>query len=190
MPIGWRHGRDRGHQHLRIGLLRAAQHIVTVAIFDNLAVLHHDDPVGDFCDDTKVMGDEQNAGSLALLHFLDQLQDLRLRCDIQRRGRFIRNQKRGIKNQRHGDHDPLALSARELVRIAIHHALGIRQMNGIHNLNCPRAPLAGRKACVNFQNFGDLFTDARNRVQGGHRFLKDHRHLGAAQVSQAGFAGL
>ena len=41
----------------------------------------------------------------------DQPQDLRLRRDIQRGGRLVGDQQRGLQRQRHGDHDALPLSA-------------------------------------------------------------------------------
>ena len=47
-----------------------------------------------------------------------QLQDLRLRGDVERGGRLVGDQQRRLEHQRHRDHDALALAARELVRIA------------------------------------------------------------------------
>ena len=75
------------------------------------------------------MGDEQHPGLLAALHFPHQFEDLRLRRDVERRGRLVRNQQRRIEHQRGRDHDALALAAGELMRIGVDHLLGIGQMH-------------------------------------------------------------
>ena len=41
------------------------------------------------------MGDEQHAGFGAALHFPDELEDLRLRGDVERRGRLVGDQQAG-----------------------------------------------------------------------------------------------
>ena len=51
-----------------------------------------------------------------LLQFLEELEDLRLHRDVERGGRLIRDEKIGIVGERHGDHHPLALAARQLMR--------------------------------------------------------------------------
>jgi hypothetical protein len=54
---------------------------------------------------------EQHGRALAALQVVDQMQDLRLRGDVQRGGRFIGDQQGGFQGQRHGDHGALALAA-------------------------------------------------------------------------------
>ena len=50
---------------------------------------------------------------------VQQVEDLRLHRHVQRRGRLVGHQQRGIAGQRHGDHHALAHAARQLVRIAV-----------------------------------------------------------------------
>ena len=47
----------------------------------------------------------------------EQLQDLRLHRDVERGRRLVGDQKIGAIGERHGDHHPLALPARQLVGI-------------------------------------------------------------------------
>ncbi len=49
----------------------------------------------------------------------EQLQDLRLDGDVERRRRLVGDEQAGPAGQRHGDHHPLPHPARELVRIAV-----------------------------------------------------------------------
>ena len=92
-------------------MLRRVQHPRGCAGFDDAALLHHCDSVGDLRHHAEVVGDEQHAGAAALLDVLDQPQDLHLRRDIQRGGRFISDQQRGLQRERYGDHHALPLSA-------------------------------------------------------------------------------
>ena len=83
---------------------------------DDLAVLHHRDPVGDAAHDAEVVGDEQHPHALGLLHVGEQRQDLGLDRHVERGGGLVGDQDVGAVGQRHGDHHPLALAAGELVR--------------------------------------------------------------------------
>src|SRR4051812_22416839 len=51
--------RDRGHQRLRVGMLRDAEHLRPVRDFDDLAEVHDGDSIADVLHDAHVVGDEQ-----------------------------------------------------------------------------------------------------------------------------------
>ena len=55
--------------------------------------------------------------AMPFLQFNNQLQDLRLRGDVERGGRLVGDQQRRLERERHRDHDALALAAGELVRV-------------------------------------------------------------------------
>ena len=57
------------------------------SLFDDGAMLHHHDPIGDLGDDTEIVRDEQNSRPLSNLQFADELQDLGLRGDVECRCR-------------------------------------------------------------------------------------------------------
>ncbi len=80
-------------------------------------------------DDAEVVRDEQYARVMALLQLEHELEDLRLRRHVERRGGFVGDQQHRVEHQRHRDHDALALAARELMRITGHHALGLGQQH-------------------------------------------------------------
>ena len=73
------------------------------------------------------------------LQLLEQLEDLRLGGDVERGGRLVGDDQRGLQRQRHGDHHALALAAGQLVRVAGQDALGLGQA---HVARTPR-----RRAC-------------------------------------------
>jgi hypothetical protein len=92
-------------------VLGAAQHLVTRAQFHQVAQTQHGHAVGNLGYHAKVVRDEQHARAVALLQIEHQLQDLRLRGDVQRRGGFVSDEQHRVQHQRHGDHDALTLTA-------------------------------------------------------------------------------
>ena len=113
------------------------------------------------------------------------LQDLRLRRHVERGGGLVGDQQRGIEHEGGGDHDALALAARDLVRIDVDQALGLGQVHGAHDLQHALAPVGLGKLGVDLQHLGDLVADGHDRVERRHRLLEDHGHARAAQVAQA-----
>ena len=68
-------------------------------------------------DHAEVVGDQDHRRAELALQLDDQLEDLRLDGDVERRGRLVGDQHLGIAGERHGDHGALAHAARELVRV-------------------------------------------------------------------------
>ena len=56
----------------------------------------------------------------------DQLEELGLDRHVQRRRRLVGHDQRRMAAQRHGDHHPLALAARQLVRVALERSRRVR----------------------------------------------------------------
>ena len=107
------------------GCLGCVEDLVEGGVLDDLPGVHHEDPVGDLCDDPEVVGDQDDRQIALPVEAVDQLQDLGLDRDVERGGRFIGDQHVGFERQRHGDHDALAHAAGELVRVVPHPALGV-----------------------------------------------------------------
>ena len=90
--------------------------LVAVAPLDDLAVVHHRDPVPQVADDGEVVGDEQVRHAGALLDLPEQVQHPRLGRQVQRRDRLVADDQPGVEGERAGDGDPLPLAAGELPR--------------------------------------------------------------------------
>ena len=56
----------------------------------------------------------------------EQIQNLRLNRDVQRRGWLVCDQKTWLTGESDGDHDPLEHSTRHLMRIRIEALIGFR----------------------------------------------------------------
>ena len=170
--------RDRGYQRFCVVVSRVVKNRSDRAGFNDSALLHHHDVIGDFGDDAKVVGYEQDAHAATPLDVLDQAQDLHLRRDIQRGRRLIGDQDRRFQGQRHGDHHTLPLTAGQQMRIR---SAETRRVGQIYRREqFPNA--LGRTAYVmNLQHFGDLIADAHQGIERGHWLLKDHAEATAAE---------
>ena len=113
-----------------------------LADLDDAARLHHGDAIGDLGDHAEIMGDEQHGMPVLVAQLAHELEHLRLRRHVERRGRLVGDEEGRAHGERHGDDDALALPTRKLVRIGGGDAIGIREPRvGEQGLR-PEAPLA------------------------------------------------
>ena len=115
----------RRQQRRRIGIARMVEHRIGFAFLDHRARLHDIDPVGNPAHDAEIVGDEHETHAEPLLQVAKQCQDLGLDRDIERRRRLVGDQQVRIIGDCHGDHHPLPLAARQLMRIGMEPPLGI-----------------------------------------------------------------
>ena len=150
------------------------------------AGVHDGDLVGRLRDDAEVVRDEDDGGAVLALELADQVEDLRLDGDVERRRRLVGDQDLGLEDERHRDHHALAHPAGELVRVARRAA---RRRSGSRP---PRAPRArGARAAfsetplVRLDRLDDLPADPVERVERRERVLEDHRDALAAHARGA-----
>ena len=163
-------------------MFRRLQHLRPHPLLHHLAGLHHHDAVGDVADHAEIVRDEQDGGAAFALQVGDQPQDLRLRGDVERGRRLVRDQQDRVEQQRARDDDALRLPAGELVRIAARDALRLRQADGAEHVHHAGAPF-GTGHAVDLRDLLELRADADQRVEAGPRILEDHRHPGGAQAA-------
>ena len=118
--------------------------VVDVALLDDLAEVHHRHPVGDLGHHAEVVGDEHDRHAELLLQLPQQLQDLRLGGDVQRRRRLVGDQQLRPAGQRHRDHRALPHAAGQLERVRVDPLLGPRDADPAQFLDraLPRLGLA------------------------------------------------
>ena len=101
----------------RVRVARILVDLARAGALDDLARIHDVDPVGVTGHHPEVVGDDDHGQAELLRQPAQQLQDLRLDGDIERRGRFIGKNQFGPAADRDGDHHALAHAAAQLVRI-------------------------------------------------------------------------
>ena len=112
-----------------------AEDRVHVAELDDLAGVHDDHAVGQLGDQAEVVRDQDRRGVRLVLRLLQHLEDLRLDRHVERRRRLVGDQHGRLVRDRHRDHRALAHAARELVRILVDAALGIRDADELQQLD-------------------------------------------------------
>ena len=141
-------------------------------------MVHDHHLVGHVRDDPEIVGDHHHGHLQIALQLLDQLQDLGLDRDIQRRGRFIGNEQCRSTDQRHRDHGPLAQAPGQFEWIGVFGLDRIRETHQAQHFDHSRTALrlADRRA-MQRERFTDLVADRVQRRQGRHRLLKNDRYL-------------
>ncbi len=109
----------RREECLRVRVQRPQEEILRGGELDDLAEIHHRDPVGDVADDGEVVRDEEIGEVELLLQLDEQVQDLGLDRDVERGDRLVGDDELRLQDERAGEADALALAAAELVRVAL-----------------------------------------------------------------------
>ena len=150
---------------------------------DDLTGAHDGDAAGHLSDDGEVMGDQEHGERVLALQLAKKGENLRLHGDVEGGGRLIGDEEARTVDERHGDEDALALPAGELMRVIAVAERGLRQSDGFKGGDgFPFGLSGGEGRRVSAGAFGDLAADAHDGVEGGHRLLKDHGDLRAADA--------
>ena len=131
--------------------------------------------VGDVADDVEVVRDEDVGEPEVALQVLEQVEDLRLHRDVERRDRLVADDQLRVDGERARDADALALAAGELVREAV---VVLRvEADDLEQLLDAALDLGVGAELVHLERLGDDEADALARVQRRVRVLEDHHHL-------------
>ena len=106
--------RHRREQRVRVRVPRAREELVGRRDLDDLAEVHDGDPVAHVADDREVVRDEEVGEPQLVLQVGEQVEDLRLDRDVERRDRLVADDQLGMQRERARDADALALTAGEV----------------------------------------------------------------------------
>ena len=121
------------------------------------------------------------------LQVAHELQGARLHDDVERGGRFVRDEQGGPAHERHRDHRALAKPPGELERIGVERRRGVRKPDEVQYLAHGLARLgAGAVAAVQPKRLHDLVAHRVQRRERGHRLLEDDGYPPAAERAVPG----
>ena len=167
---------NRRQQTAGIGMNRTFKQLFGCAGFHNVAQMHDPDPVGNIFDHGQVMGDKQIRCTQLFLNVFHQIDDLGLDGYIQCRNRLVSNNQLRIHDQSPGYADTLALTAGELVGIAV----------GLLSTQADPFQYPGDLVIQIFlvfvhmmddQAFGNQLLNLLAGIKAGLRILEDHLHI-------------
>src|SRR6185437_13377859 len=108
VQVDARNGTD---QTLRIGVPRLFEQSFDAGLFDDLASIHHDHALRGLGHHAHGMGNQHYGHAEALLHVLQQVEDLRLYGDVERGSWLVGDDKLGPAGKGNCDHDTLTHAA-------------------------------------------------------------------------------
>ncbi len=171
-------------------MLRAGEDRRCLAGLDGAAGEHHHHSIGDLGHHAHVVGDEEDRHAFLCLQGLDQVEDLGLDRDVERRRGLVCNQELRPAGERHGDHHALAHAARKSVRIIVDARAGGRDPNPVEQPQRFGLGLGPGELAVQHQSLGDLEADRQDRVQARHRLLEHHGNVVAPYPAHLGLGDL
>ena len=163
---------DRVEEPARIGMAGVAEDLRPAAGLDDLAEIHHRDPMADPLDHRHVVGDEEIGEAEFRLQLAEKVENPRLHRDVERRDALVGDDDLRRERQRAGDADALALAAGEFVRMAAH-VIG-RQPDAAEEVGDAVAELAAAGEAMDDQRLADQLAHGHARVERGIGVLEDH----------------
>ena len=161
----------------------------TSRLLHDLPAVHDDHAVRDLGHDAQVMGDEKDGHVELVAELVDEVEDLRLDGDVERRGGLVGDQELGVARERHGDHDALPHAAGHLVREVAGALLGTGDAHDAQHLDGSRPGVLLGHVGVGADGLDNLVAHAVDGVERGHGLLEDHRDLPAADLLHLGLRG-
>ena len=168
-------------------MLRPAEEFLAAGHFDQFAGVHDADAVRHFGDDAEIVGDQQHAHAALALQLRQQVENLRLDGDVERRRRLVGDQQVGLAGQRDGDHHALLHAAGKLEGIFVEPPLGVGDADLAQQFQHALAGRLAAQVAMAVEHFADLHADGQHRVEAGRRLLEDHRDARAAHLAHVGF---
>ncbi len=96
---------DRRQQRLGTGMMRCREDAILRSDLHHAPEIHHHHSVGDVSHHREVVRDEEAREPAALLQVLEQVDDVRLDRDVERRDRFVGDDQAGLERDGARDAD-------------------------------------------------------------------------------------
>src|SRR5665213_609632 len=151
-------------------------------LFGLLPAVHHDDAVRAPGDDAHVVRDQEDTHAEFFAQRVNDVQDLGLDGDVERRGRLVGDEEFGLTDETHGDYDALAKSPGKFKGVLVEPFGRSGHLDHIEDFKGPRARLFVGGAVVDAQALADLTTDLHGRVERAHRVLRNQGDRAASLV--------
>ncbi len=172
--------RQRFEQALCIRMKRLIEKRFTIGKLGDSGGIHYGHVGCPLGNDAEVVSYKKNAHLILLLKFVEQVQNLRLYSHIERGSRLIGNQQSGPAGYGHRNHNPLSHPARHLMRVFGYTLARVRNADLSEHLNRKPPGLVLVFFLVQPNGLDNLVADGIDGIQAGHRLLKYHRYMIAA----------
>ena len=165
-------------------MLWAVEDLAGCPGLDDATRIHHDHPRAEAGDHREVVGDQDDRHPPLAVEIAQQLDDRGLDRNVERGGRLVGDQERGLIRQSHGDHGPLAHATAELVWVVFGALVGGGYAHRLQHRDDPLLRLLMGEALVRVHRFLDLEANPEDRIHRRHRVLEDHGDVAAAKLPE------
>ena len=131
---------DDRQERLRVRVLRVAHDRGCRPFLHDAAEVHDRDPLREADRRREVVRDHQDRETL-FAQAVEHVEDTRPDGDVEHRDRLVGDEHVRLEHERRGDRHPLALAARELVRVPVEIELGRRELDPDECIANPRGSL-------------------------------------------------
>ena len=176
--------RHAGEQSDGIGVQRLRVERLDRPAGHHLAPVQHRHAVAQLRHQPEIVRHVQRSGACFADERAHQIEDGRLRGDVQRSRRFVEDQQPWPGDQRHGDAHALLHATAELMRIAPGDGGSIGDPDVLEHGDGLPAALRRGDPVVQAHDLGDLLADAHGRVERIQRILRDQADRLAPQLAQ------
>ena len=167
-----------------VGMARLPEDLLHPTRFDDAPAVHHSDLVRHFRHHTEVMRDQDHRGAGVGLSLCQHRQHLGLHGHVERGGGFVGNDECGPARHRHGDHGALAHATRELVRVLVHTAFGVGDVDLAQQRDRALRRVGSGHLPMGHLALDHLAADGKHRVERGGRILEHHAHVAPPHLPQ------
>src|SRR5258708_3988073 len=158
-------------------MLRCGEDLLPWRHLYDLSEIHDGNTVRHVLDDRQIVADEEQCEAELLLQILQQVDDLRLDRDVERRDRLVTDDQFGFRRECPGYSDALALTARNIAR----------QANRVHQRHDLRFEFGGRSRKAEITDrLGQDGTHAHTRIEAREWILEDHLNAAAHAAQPRG----
>ena len=141
---------DAFHQGAGVGVQGIVEEFMGGCPFDDAAGIHDVDDIAGLVHDGEIVGDQDDGGAEVLLSVFNEVEHLFLHGDIERGGGFIANEELGSCDESHGNHDALAHTTGEFVRVRLDAFFRFRDADFCEGIDCSVQGLFTFDAFVDF----------------------------------------
>ena len=166
-----------------VGVFGVVEDVVDGRRLHLLSEIHDQHLIRQLRNDRQVVRDDDERHLQFLLEILDQLQHLRLNRYVDGCRRLVGDQQPGATGEGHGNHGALAHTSTQIERIGVNELGRLRHTHPCQHRCGLLAGLTFGHPLVQHDCFHDLVADRVHRRERGHRFLKDHCDLCAANLT-------
>src|SRR5450432_626283 len=95
-------------------MLRASKHLLPIPRLDDFALMHDRNEIRNLSHQSQVVGDQEVGQGMGRLQVQKQIQNLRLRGEVEAGERLVEDKKGWLESNRSCDRQPLPLATAEL----------------------------------------------------------------------------